>query len=247
MFDSHTLLTLFPVPLVLSLTVHEWAHACSAYRLGDDTAARQGRLTLNPIAHIDPIGTFLAPLLGVPFGWAKPVPVNPLRFRRDVSMRCRDVLTAAAGPVSNLILAVVCSVAVGLLLRSATLAAGRRSALVLPGDAIGLNVALFALQPDARAAARREPRGRRLHPLRLRPQWDTYPQYGLPPAPPDLGQPDLLAGPMAYISEPLNRLSYRIARRLRIRQRTRDCKLRRSAGAPPLRAVHARSRPPRAP
>ena len=75
------------IPLLLSLTVHEWAHAYSAYRLGDDTAARQGRLTLNPIPHIDPFGTILCPLLGIPFGWAKPVPVVPTRFRREVTMR----------------------------------------------------------------------------------------------------------------------------------------------------------------
>ena len=74
------------IPMLLSLTVHEWAHAWSAYRLGDDTASMQGRLTLNPIAHIDPIGTLILPLLGIPFGWAKPVPVNPTRFRRGVGM-----------------------------------------------------------------------------------------------------------------------------------------------------------------
>ena len=57
------------IPLVLSLSVHEFAHAWSAWRLGDDTAHRAGRLTLNPIAHVDPIGTLLLPLLGIPFGW----------------------------------------------------------------------------------------------------------------------------------------------------------------------------------
>src|SRR5215468_292941 len=103
--------------LILSLTVHEWAHAYSAFRLGDDTAARQGRLTLNPLPHIDPFGTILCPLLGVPFGWAKPVPVVPSRFRRDVNMRTGMMITAAAGPLSNLALAVVCTVLYGLLLR----------------------------------------------------------------------------------------------------------------------------------
>ena len=95
-------------PLWLSLSVHEWAHAWSAHKLGDDTASLQGRLTLNPLAHIDPIGTFLLPLLGIPFGWAKPVPINPLRFRSDVTMRTGMLLTAAAGPISNLILAALC-------------------------------------------------------------------------------------------------------------------------------------------
>ena len=58
------------IPLVLSLTVHEFFHAWTAWKLGDDTAARLGRLTLNPLPHIDPVGTLLLPLMGVPFGWA---------------------------------------------------------------------------------------------------------------------------------------------------------------------------------
>jgi Zn-dependent protease len=96
------------IPVLLSLTVHEWAHAWTALRLGDDTAKMQGRVSLNPIDHIDPIGTLLLPLLGIPFGWAKPVPVNPVRFRSNVSMTWGMALTAAAGPISNLLLAVVC-------------------------------------------------------------------------------------------------------------------------------------------
>lgn len=105
------------IPMILSLSVHEWAHAWSAYRLGDDTAALQGRLTLNPLVHIDPIGTVLLPLLGIPFGWAKPVPVNPARFRRGVHMGTGMALTASAGPISNLILAILCAVTLGLLFR----------------------------------------------------------------------------------------------------------------------------------
>jgi Zn-dependent protease len=68
------------IPMLLSLTVHEWAHAWSARRLGDDTAECMGRLTLDPFAHADLLGTFLLPLLNIPFGWAKPVPVDPTRF-----------------------------------------------------------------------------------------------------------------------------------------------------------------------
>ncbi|MEZ4742855.1 MAG: site-2 protease family protein [Bdellovibrionota bacterium] len=95
------------IALILSLSVHEWAHAFVSYRLGDDTAKNYGRLTLNPLAHIDPIGTLLFPILaavtGVPlFGWAKPVPVNVLKLR---SPRIGHSMVAAAGPLSNLLIA----------------------------------------------------------------------------------------------------------------------------------------------
>jgi Zn-dependent protease len=112
------------VPMVLSLTVHEYAHAWTARRLGDDTAAQMGRLTLNPLAHADLIGTFVLPMLaltvghGMPFfGWAKPVPINPARFVRRISMRTGTMLTAAAGPISNLLLAFAVVAAKAVLLR----------------------------------------------------------------------------------------------------------------------------------
>lgn len=99
------------VVFILSLTVHEYAHARVAFLLGDDTASRRGRMTLNPISHIDPIGTILMPILGssgVPvIGWAKPVPVSPIQLTRRFSMRAGHALVAAAGPASNLLLAVV--------------------------------------------------------------------------------------------------------------------------------------------
>lgn len=93
------------IPVLLSLTVHEWAHAWTAWKLGDDTAKQLGRVSLNPIDHIDPVGTLLLPLLGIPFGWAKPVPVNPVRFRPTVNMSLGLLLVAAAGPISNFVLA----------------------------------------------------------------------------------------------------------------------------------------------
>ena len=91
-----------------SLTVHEWAHAWTADRLGDPTARMLGRVSFNPLVHIDPIGTVLLPLVGlfaagVVFGWAKPVPVNVSRLghpKRDFMM------VAAAGPASNIVLAI---------------------------------------------------------------------------------------------------------------------------------------------
>jgi len=101
------------VPLIFALTVHEYAHALSANLLGDTTAESQGRLTLNPIPHIDPIGTLLLPVLmtiaggGFIFGWAKPVPFNPTRFSRRITMRTGVLIVAAAGPISNLIMAFI--------------------------------------------------------------------------------------------------------------------------------------------
>lgn len=92
------------IPLILSLAVHEYAHAFAAYKLGDDTAKHLGRMSLNPFVHLDIIGTFILPLCGVPFGWAKPVPFNPQRFRTDVSMNLGAALVAIAGPISNFIL-----------------------------------------------------------------------------------------------------------------------------------------------
>jgi Zn-dependent protease len=137
------------IPLVLSLSVHEWAHAWSASRLGDDTAARMGRLTLNPVAHIDPIGTILLPLLGIPFGWARPVPVNPARFRRGVSMSFGMAVTAAAGPLANLFLAVLTTVALGILYFRVPAFTVDGAVFRLLEIMIGLNVnlALFNLIP----------------------------------------------------------------------------------------------------
>ena len=97
------LVRLFIIFMILPL--HEYAHARTAYKLGDDTAMYQGRMTLNPISHIDPIGA-LCLLLGG-FGWAKPVPIDPTRFNRKHSMRFGVAVTALAGPVSNLIAAFI--------------------------------------------------------------------------------------------------------------------------------------------
>jgi Zn-dependent protease len=95
------------LPLVLAITFHEAAHGFVAWRCGDDTAYRMGRVTFNPLRHIDPFGTIILPLFlrfatGFAFGYAKPVPVNANRFRH---YRRDMVLVAAAGPASNLILA----------------------------------------------------------------------------------------------------------------------------------------------
>ncbi len=98
-FVSH-LTPPFIISMLVALTVHEWAHGYTAYLLGDKTAKYEGRLTLNPLAHLDFLGTIL--FLTVGFGWAKPVPIDPRSFqhpKRDTT------LTALAGPFSNLVLA----------------------------------------------------------------------------------------------------------------------------------------------
>lgn len=112
-------LSLFIV-LIVSLSVHEWAHAFVADKMGDDTPRLQGRLTLNPLAHIDFIGTLFIPLtiiLLAPgfaiLGWARPVMIDPRNFKKPIQ---GDVLTSLAGPVANILLALVISVAFGLLI-----------------------------------------------------------------------------------------------------------------------------------
>jgi Zn-dependent protease len=108
-------IAIIAVPLLAAIILHEVAHGVVAYALGDPTAARHGRLTLNPIPHIDPIGTILLPallliaphFLGTPpfvFGWAKPVPIDPRRMRNP---RRDSVLVALAGPATNLLLALL--------------------------------------------------------------------------------------------------------------------------------------------
>ncbi len=98
------------IPLVLSITLHEAAHGLAAWRLGDDTAWRLGRVSANPIRHIDVFGTLILPVIlllsggGVLFGWAKPVPVN---FGRLRPLRLGMILVALAGPGTNLLLALV--------------------------------------------------------------------------------------------------------------------------------------------
>jgi Zn-dependent protease len=96
------------IVLVIAFTVHEFAHAWTADQLGDDTPRLQGRLTLNPFAHLDPLGSILLLLAG--FGWAKPVLVNPYAVRRRTPAGM--MLVATAGPFSNLLLAILASIPV---------------------------------------------------------------------------------------------------------------------------------------
>jgi Zn-dependent protease len=114
-FDPYVAST-WILPVILAVTLHEAAHGWVAWRLGDDTARRQGRVTFNPLRHIDPFGTLLLPAMlliasggRIMFGFAKPVPVDFMRLRR---LRRDMVLVAAAGPATNLGIAVVSALAV---------------------------------------------------------------------------------------------------------------------------------------
>jgi Zn-dependent protease len=138
-------MALMAVVLLFSIVVHEVAHGFVALKNGDPTARMLGRLTLNPIPHIDPIGTVLLPLLllfsgvGIIFGWAKPVPVNPLNFR---NYRWGEITVSAAGPLSNLALAVIFSY----VLRLGPINMGFMK-MALWGVQINIFLALFNLIP----------------------------------------------------------------------------------------------------
>jgi Zn-dependent protease len=131
------------VVFLFSLSFHESAHAWTSERFGDDTGRLQGRITLNPIPHIDPIGTLLLPIMGIlsgglaMFGWAKPVQTNP-RLWRDKTKA--NILVSAAGPISNFILAAVAFIAIkamlmgGVVTSPSFLHPGGPYSIVVPAD-----------------------------------------------------------------------------------------------------------------
>ena len=142
--------------LLFSISLHEYAHARAAWLAGDDTASRAGRLTLNPIVHIDPFGSILVPAMcmffgGFFIGWAKPVPVNPNQFKKSIW----DVWVSLAGPASNFLIVIVATIVFKIILVSGILDSGalsEKSAEIifyLMGHFISLNVllGLFNLIP----------------------------------------------------------------------------------------------------
>lgn len=133
-FDIPTLLAKVVI-LLVGFPIHELAHAWVAHRLGDDTAKSQGRLTLNPLAHLDPLGSLL--LLVSFIGWAKPVPVNPNRLR--FGPRVGHAIVSAAGPVSNLLMASLVAIPWRLGAFDAAGSGIRQFALMF----VAVNVALF--------------------------------------------------------------------------------------------------------
>jgi Zn-dependent protease len=138
--------------LVISVALHEFGHAFMAYKLGDDTPKRQGRVTLNPLAHADPIGTLLLPVLGNlhaaaggaggGFGWGKPVQWQPHRIKRGIKMSTANILVSFAGPFMNLILATLTALVHAILLGQGVLTIGSQVNTVLV-FIVGTNFILF--------------------------------------------------------------------------------------------------------
>ena len=138
--EPQIIILLIPA-LVFSLSFHEFAHAWMAYRLGDHTAARLGRLTLNPMSHLDPVGSLSLLLMG--FGWAKPVPVDS-RYLENPKQDM--VKVAAAGPISNIILAVIAALALRLLFSTDILTDNIKTFLIIFMQ-INITLAVFNLLP----------------------------------------------------------------------------------------------------
>jgi len=147
------------IVLLFAICVHESAHAWMANRLGDPTAKMMGRVSLNPLVHIDPFGTIIMPLILIvlgfpPFGWAKPTPVDPRNFKNKVS---DDILTAVAGPASNFITAFVSIIILAFIVHGSSIVIGNRmhgettaeALATLFYDAMWINVvlAVFNLIP----------------------------------------------------------------------------------------------------
>ena len=160
---------LIGAPVILfSLTVHEFFHAWTAHKFGDDTAARMGRLTLNPLAHLDLMGTIIMVASGFRFGWAKPVPVNPMNLRNP---RVADIWVSAAGPLSNVGLAVIA----GMAFQALPTAPQYLSMILHWAVVINITLALFNLIPlfplDGSHILRN------LLPPRFQPMLDRFDQF----------------------------------------------------------------------
>jgi Zn-dependent protease len=162
--------------IVPSIILHEVAHGVAALRFGDDTAKRAGRLTLNPVAHIDPFGTVLLPALlafttGSAFGYAKPVPVNPSRMRRP---RDHGLLVSFAGPATNVVLALLAALVYRLLTQSTSPTVVD---FVVRFGVINVILAAFNLLPipplDGSAMIERA------LPRRMLPRWHQVRQYSM--------------------------------------------------------------------
>ncbi len=158
----------FVIAIVLGITVHEFMHAYTAHRLGDDTARVLGRLSLNPMAHLDPFGTLLLVLAG--FGYGKPVPFNESRLRSAMAV----TFVALAGPLANLVLAALC--AIPLRFSAASLLGGAYEEILTAIVLWNCVLAIFNLVPIPPLDGANVVYG--LLPPRQQYSWRTYQQYG---------------------------------------------------------------------
>jgi Zn-dependent protease len=149
---KHALLSL--IAFIISVSVHEFGHAWMANRLGDDLPRSQGRLTLSPMSHIDPIGTILLPLIsalvpaGIPMlAWGKPVQTNPAAYTRRISQRMGHLLVAVTGPLMNLLLAVVASVLFVVLAKAGVMSVALGVALINYLVMLNIMLMFFNLLP----------------------------------------------------------------------------------------------------
>lgn len=164
------------IPILFAITIHEYAHGWMAYRLGDYTAKSLGRLTINPIPHVDPIGTIVVPLVlyytsGFIFGWAKPVPINYAALK---DKKTGVLKVSLAGPISNAIMAIfwIAMFYVGINLNAEFLVK-----MASIGVFFNLLLGLFNMLPlpplDGSAMVRQ------YIPYRYRDQWDQLEMYGI--------------------------------------------------------------------
>ncbi len=136
---------LIAAPVILfSLTIHEFFHAYTAYRYGDSTAKDMGRLTLNPLAHLDFFGTLMMFLSGFRFGWAKPVPVNPYNLRNP---RVANLWISAAGPLSNIGLAFIFGMVFRIIAAGGIVVPEAVLMIIKFGVSINISLAFFNLIP----------------------------------------------------------------------------------------------------
>jgi Zn-dependent protease len=171
--------------LIVSVALHEFGHAFMAHKLGDDTPKRQGRVTLNPLAHADPIGTILLPLVGGiyqaaggavgGFGWGKPVQWNPARIRRGIRMSTASILVSFAGPAMNLVLAVVVALVSVILLRQGV---GSLDVHMILMFAVNTNFVLFFFNLLPVPPLDGGHIAQAFMPYRHRDKFDTYAKYG---------------------------------------------------------------------
>jgi len=159
LFDNIPLATILVsyVAVLFALSVHEAAHATAAYLLEDDTAQRMGRMTLNPLAHLDLVGTVILPLVGMVtgarvLGWAKPVPVNPARLTRRYTARVGYAMVAAAGPASNLLQSLLFLILLSLFIRFAA-PVEQMERMMLLRASMGAPVEAFLREPAFNAVS----------------------------------------------------------------------------------------------